>query len=156
MFAFAGIMSVTIAPLEKLLFDPVSNMFSQRIPAYFDWHSIDIYQRYSKGILLVTCVAYSILNVIIAPVIEELFFRGYLTSIISRYGNFAPLIITILFSLHHFWLAFNNLFRISAFIPAALVAWKKKNIYISIVFHCLCNLFSTASFITAVYSGYAA
>jgi len=153
LFAFAGIMSVTIAPLENNLFAPISNKLSQSIPAYFDWHNIDYYQRYSKGILLATCVAYSILNVIIAPIIEELFFRGYLTSKISRYGNFAPLIITILFSSYHFWLPFNNIFRISAFFPAALIAWRKKNIYISIVFHCLCNLLSTVSFIISVFSG---
>jgi hypothetical protein len=33
-----------------------------------------------------------------------------------------------------------------------LIAWKKKNIYISIVFHCLCNFISTVSFIISVYS----
>ena len=122
------------------------------MPAYFDWHNIEYYQRYSKNILLVTCVVYSILNVIIAPIIEELFFRGYLTSKLSRVGDSAPLIITVLFSLYHFWLPFNNLFRISAFLPAALIAWRKKNIYIAIVFHCLCNVFSTVSFIVSAYS----
>jgi membrane protease YdiL (CAAX protease family) len=63
------------------------------------------------------------------------------------------LIITILFSLYHFWSPLNNLFRIAVFFPASLIIWKKKNIYISIVFHCLCNLLSTISFIITVYSG---
>jgi hypothetical protein len=39
------------------------------------------------------------------------------------------------------------------FLPAAWVAWKKNNIYISIVFHCLCNLLSTVRFIASVYCG---
>lgn len=152
LFAFAGMMSATLAPLENRLFAPISEWFAQRIPVYFDWTHMESFKQYSKELLLLTCVGYFILNVIVGPIVEELFFRGYLTSKISRYGNFAPLIITVLFSLYHFWLPFNNLFRISIFFPAAWMAWKKKNIYISIVFHCLCNLLSTVSLIIAIYS----
>ena len=152
LLAYAGIVSLTIAPLENKLFSPVSELLLQRIPAYFDWNNIEYIKQYSEGALLLTCAGYFVLNVIIGPVIEELFFRGFLTSKLSRYGNFAPLITTVLFSLYHLWLPFNNLFRISAFLPAALIARRKKNIHITIVFHCLCNLFSTVSFIISVYS----
>jgi membrane protease YdiL (CAAX protease family) len=153
LFAFAGFMSVTIAPLENYLFAPISNKLIQSMPEYFNWNNFEYIKQYSKGILLLTCAGYFILNVFVGPIIEELFFRGYLTSKISRYGYFAPIIITVLFSLYHLWLPFNNLFRISIFLPAAWLAWRKKNIYISIVFHCLCNLLSTISFIISVYSG---
>ena len=153
LFAFAGIMSITVASIESKLLAPISDKFSQSIPAFFDWNNFGYLKQYPKDILLLTCFSYFILNVIVGPIVEELFFRGYLTSKISRYGNFAPLIITILFSLYHFWLPFGNLFRISAFFTAALIAWKKKNIYISIVFHCLCNLLSSVSFIISVFSG---
>ena len=152
LFGFAGLMSVALAPLENKLFAPISNMLKQSMPAYFDWQNIEFLKQYSKDLLLLTCISYFILNVFVGPIIEELFFRGYLTSKISRFGNFAPLIITTLFSLYHLWLPFNNLFRISVFFPAAWLAWKKKNIYISMVFHCLCNLLSTVSFIISVYS----
>lgn len=81
---------------------------------------------------------------------EELFFRGYLTSHYKMQGWFTPILIAILFSFYHFWLPFNNVFRILAFAPVAYVAYKKKNIYISICFHCLCNLFSVVSFMLAV------
>lgn len=149
---FAGVVSITIAPLENSLFAPLSDKIAQTMPQYFNWNNIEYLKQYSKEILLVTCIVYFICNVIIGPIIEELFFRGYLTSKMSRFGNFSPLIITVLFSLYHFWLPFNNLFRICAFFPAAWMAWKKKNIYIIIVFHCLCNLLSTVSFIISVYS----
>lgn len=152
LFGFAGLMSITVAPLENSLFAPLSNKFLHIMPEYFDWNNIEYIRGFSKEVLLVTCVVYFMFNVIVFPIIEELFFRGYLTSQISRFGNFAPLIITVLFSLYHFWLPLNNLFRICVFFPAAWVAWKKKNIYISIVFHCLCNFLSTISFIISVYS----
>ena len=92
----------------------------------------------------------AILNILIGPITEELFFRGYLTTKISRYGKLAPLNITVLFSLYHFWLPFNNLFRIIIFFPAAYLAWKLKNIYITIVFHCLSNLVSTIMIIAGI------
>ncbi|WDV47675.1 CPBP family glutamic-type intramembrane protease [Clostridiaceae bacterium M8S5] len=150
LWGFAGIMSATIAPLENMLFAPISNLLTSIIPTYFDWNNIDYLKQYPKNILVLTCVVYFIFNGFIGPIVEELFFRGYLTSKISRYGKYAPIIITVLFSLYHFWLPFNNLFRIVVFFPAAYLAWKKKNIYISIVFHCLCNIISAIGFISAI------
>ena len=82
--------------------------------------------------------------------IEELFFRGYLTSHFRIQNGFTPILIAILFSLYHFWLPFNNIFRILVFAPVTYVAYKKKNIYISMCFHCMCNLFSVIGFVLEV------
>ena len=98
-------------------------------------------------------VSISLLYIVLSvagAVVEELFFRGYLTSHYEKQTPFTPIIITVLFSLYHLWLPFNNLFRIFAFAPAAYMAYKKKNIYVSICFHCLCNLFSTLNFMLVV------
>lgn len=152
LFCFAGIASVTIGPLENLLTAPISNKLAEFIPAYFDWNNMEYLRQYPKNILLLTCIAYGVLNVFVGPVTEELYFRGYLTSRISNRGKYAPVIITVLFSLYHLWLPLQNLFRICIFMPAAYIAWKEKNIYISIVFHCLCNSFSTISFFVAVFT----
>lgn len=152
LFAFTGLLSITVTPLENLIFASLNERLMSIIPEYFNWNNIVQLKAYSQGILVFTCIIYFILNVLVGPIVEEMFFRGYLTNKISRFGNFAPLIITILFSLYHLWLPFNNIFRICAFFPAAFVAWKKKNIYITIVFHALCNLVSTISFIVSVFS----
>lgn len=152
LFGFAGLMSITLAPLEKMLTQSLADRFYHIVPVYFNWNNLEYLTQYPENILLITWVAYFALNVIIGPIVEELFFRGYLTSKTSRFGKWSPLIITVLFSLYHFWLPFSNLFRIAAFLPAAYVAWKEKNIYISIVFHCLCNLISTIGLIAAVYA----
>lgn len=152
LFGFAGIMYATLAPLERSLFVPLSDKLAAIIPAYFDWTNLENLRQYPRNILLLTSVVYIIFNVFVGPIVEELYFRGYLTAKLSRFGIGAPIIITVLFSLYHFWLPFQNLFRISAFLPAAYFAWKEKNIYISIVFHCICNLFSTVSTLVALYS----
>lgn len=148
LWGFAGLMSITIAPMEVRLFAPISEQLFNILPPYFDWINIDYAQYYSRDILLLTCIIIFILNVFIGPIVEELFFRGYLSSKLSRFGDYTPLIVTVLFSLYHLWLPFNNLFRIIAFYPAFYMAWKKKNIYIAIVVHCLCNAVSTIGFIT--------
>lgn len=151
LFGFAGIVSATVGPLEILITTPVSNKLAEIMPTYFDWYNMENLRQYPKNTLLLTCFAYGILNVLVGPVIEELYFRGYLTSKISNLGKWSPVIITVLFSLYHLWLPLQNIFRICAFLPASYIAWKEKNIYISIVFHCLCNLLSTISFIIAVF-----
>lgn len=150
LWGFAGLMTVTIAPLENMLFSPISERLLAIIPPYFDWTDIEYLQQYSSNILLLTCAMYLILNGFIGPIVEELFFRGYLTTKISRFGKYAPFIVTVLFSLYHFWLPFSNLFRIIAFYPAFYLAWRMKNIYIAIVFHVLSNLTSSIGFIVAV------
>lgn len=151
-WAFAGIMSVTVAPLEERLFAPVSERLWEVAPAYFDWTDFDYLEQFPGNILLLTALMYLILNGFIGPIVEELFFRGYLTAKLSRYGDYAPLIVTVLFSLYHWWLPFNNLFRIIAFFPAAYAAWRMKNIYIAILFHVLSNLVSSIAFLVAIYA----
>lgn len=148
LFGFAGIMFLTVGPLER----SITAKLTAAIPAYFNWADISYLRQYPKGILLLTSVVYLLLNVIVGPIVEELYFRGYLTSKVSRLGKGAPVLITVLFSLYHLWLPFQNLFRISVFFPAAYLAWKEKNIYISITFHCISNLFSSVSLLVALYS----
>ena len=149
-FSLAGLFSITAAPLENSLLAPVREAVLSRLPVGFDWQNTEYVKTFSKPVIIVTCIYYGIFNVIIGPVTEELFFRGYLTSHYKKQTAFTPVLIVILFSLYHFWLPFNNVFRILAFGPATFVAYKKKNIYISMCFHCMCNLFSVVGFIMAV------
>ena len=150
LFGIAGLLSVTIAPLENLLFSGLRSSLLNHLPIGFDWTNYEYIKTFSKPVLVVTCIYYFVFNVFLGPIAEELFFRGYLTSHYNKQTAFTPILIAILFSLYHFWLPFNNVFRIMAFAPAAYVAYKKKNIYISIWFHCMCNLFSVIGFVMEV------
>ncbi|MCI6918915.1 MAG: CPBP family intramembrane metalloprotease [Lachnospiraceae bacterium] len=146
----AGLLSAFVAPLENQIFTQMRTALLNRLPIGFDWTNYEYIKSFSKPTLILTCVYYGIFNVLIGPITEELFFRGYLTSHYKKQGLFTPILITVLFSLYHFWLPFHNAFRILAFAPVAYVAYKKKNMYISIWFHCLCNLFSVAGFVLLV------
>lgn len=152
LFGFAGIASVTVGPFETWITAPISNKLTEIIPTYFDWNNIEYIRQYPKNLLILTCVLFAIFNIFIGPIVEELFFRGYLTSKISRFGKWSPAIITILFSLYHLWLPLQNIFRICIILPMSYVTWKEKNIYISMVSHCLCNLVSTVSFFVTIFA----
>ena len=150
LFGFAGVMSATVAPIESWFLKDLSDKLYSLLPAYFDWNNFELMKQYPNGILIFTSVFYIVMNVLILPLIEEVYFRGYLTNKLKRYGLLAPIIVAIVFSFYHWWLPFNNVFRIFIFGVAAVIAYKKKNIFISIVFHCLCNLLSSISFIIAL------
>jgi membrane protease YdiL (CAAX protease family) len=83
-----------------------------------------------------------LVDVIVAPVVEEMYFRGYLLPRISRFGAWAPLLNTVLFSLYHFFNPFGFVSRILEFLPLAYAAWWKRNIYVSMTVHVLFNLSS--------------
>ena len=149
-FCLAGLLSITVAPLENIILAPVRQAVLNKLPVGFDWQNTEHVKSFSKPVVIAACIYYGIFNVIIGPVTEEMFFRGYLTSHYKKQNNFTPILIAVLFSLYHFWLPFNNIFRILVFAPVAFVAYKKKNIYVSMCFHCMCNLFSVVGFIMAV------
>lgn len=149
-FGVAGLLSAFAAPIENQFFAEARTALLHNLPTGFDWTNYEYMKSFSKPILILTCVYYSIFNVFIGPITEELFFRGYLTSHYKKQSSFLPILIAVLFSLYHFWLPFNNVFRILAFAPVAYVSYKKKNLYISIFFHCLCNLFSVVNYAAAI------
>lgn len=150
LFGIAGLMQSLLTPLEHNLLSNVIDKINQIIPSYFSWDPNNLI-NYSKVMVIITCVMYFLLNVIIYPIIEELFFRGVLTNKLKKYGYLAPIFVTIVFSLYHFWLPFDNIFRIVVFMLPSILAYKYNDIRISIGFHCACNLFSTISFIMTVF-----
>lgn len=149
-FGIAGLLSAFIAPIENHFWFEIRDTVLRKLPIGFDWENYEYLKSFSKPMLIFTCIYYGVFNVLIGPITEELFFRGYLTSHYKMQNAFTPIQIAILFSLYHFWLPFNNIFRILVFAPVAYVAYKEKNIYISIGNHCLCNLISVVSFTLVV------
>lgn len=150
LFGFAGLMVIFITPLEHSLLTNVMDKINSMTPTYFSWDASNL-ANYSHTMTIITCIIYFILNVIIFPMIEEFYFRGVLTNKLKQYGYLAPIFVTIVFSLYHFWLPFDILFRIAAFILPAILTYHYKDIRISIGFHCACNLFSTISFLISVF-----
>lgn len=98
------------------------------------------YAGVQQSALVTTFVAGIALNGIAGPVVEELYFRGYLLPRISRLGNLGAAAFNVfLFSLYHFFSPWGNLPRILALLPLVYVVARKRNIYLSIWTHCCLN-----------------
>jgi len=111
---------------------------------YFSWlpdwfflsHNIE---QASKASLLATWILGLVFNGIAGPIVEELYFRGYLLPRISRLKGWAPLLNVVLFSAYHFFSPWGNLERILALLPGIYIIQWKKNIYLGMIPHCLLN-----------------
>jgi len=109
-----------------------------------DWFTLARFSPadYSPSTLAVTFFLTLVLNGIAGPLVEELYFRGYLLPRMQQMKGWAPLVNAVLFSLYHFFAPWGNISRIIALIPMVYTVQWKKNIYLSILAHCLKNTIS--------------
>ncbi|QIS12277.1 CPBP family intramembrane glutamic endopeptidase [Nocardia arthritidis] len=69
------------------------------------------------------------------PLIEELYFRGFLLPRIAHLGGWAPVVSAVLFSLYHFWTPWVFVSRVIFMFPGFWLAWRNKDIRVSIGMH---------------------
>ena len=111
---------------------------------YFSWLPVWFFLSYnleqsSKAAICATWVMGLVFNGLAGPIVEELYFRGYLLPRISRLKGWAPLLNVLLFSVYHFFSPWRNLERILALLPGIYIIQWKKNIYLGMIPHCLLN-----------------
>ena len=135
LLVWAGICSTFLYPPLDVFF--IGNFLSWLPDPFF---LVEDFAPYSPAALLVTWAFGLVVNGVAGPVVEELYFRGYLLPRISRLGAWAPLVNTILFSLYHLWTPWQTVGRILALLPMVYAAWWKRSIYVSIGAHCLGNV----------------
>jgi uncharacterized protein len=147
LLAWSGIFYVLIYPPLDAFF--IENAFSWLPETFF---FAENFARYSTTTLLLTWVFGIVVNGIAGPVVEEVYFRGYLLPRISHFGAWAPLLNTVLFSLYHFFTPWQNVGRIVGFLPIVYAAWWKRSIYVSMGAHVLGN-FSAMLLLLPVFFG---
>ena len=135
LFIWSAICSVLLYPPLDELF--IENVFFWLPDSFF---LVEDFSGYSTVALLVTWVFGFVVNAIAGPVVEELYFRGYLLPRISRFGAWAPLVNVVLFSVYHFFTPWQNVGRIVGLLPMVYAVWWKKSIYVSFAVHVLGNV----------------
>jgi uncharacterized protein len=135
LFAWSGLAFV-------FLFPPLDGFFIDRVFFWLpEWFFFDEnFGQYTTAALLITWVTGLLLNGVVGPVVEELYFRGYLLPRISRFGAWAPFLNTVLFSLYHFFTPWQNIGRIIWLLPLVYATWWKRNIYLTMAVHVLGNI----------------
>jgi membrane protease YdiL (CAAX protease family) len=131
-----GFLATGVTPiLDKAI---ASSMFSW-LPEWFFIFDLEHFSVYSQPVLLLTFFAGLVINGIVLPLVEELYFRGFLLPRLERFGKWSPVISASLFSLYHFFTPWQFFSRIVWLLPWVYTAWKKRNIYLIIITHCLAN-----------------
>jgi uncharacterized protein len=138
-----GVLALVETPIRDAVFGWLPDWFLSPIP-------VDAVSDYSVMAWTVTLVGYAVLNVLVGPVVEELYFRGYLLPRMSQLGRWAPLVNVTLFSIYHFWSPWQLLSRIAGVTPFAYAVWWKRNVGLGIAVHVLLNAIGTASVIALV------
>ncbi|WP_373520801.1 CPBP family intramembrane glutamic endopeptidase [Aquiflexum sp.] len=122
------------------LFQPIDLFLAEHVFFWLpDWYTVQDFEGYSKDIIKITLIINLVLNGILAPVIEEFYFRGYLLPRMEVWGKWAFVVNTVLFSLYHLWQPYIYLTLIAALLPMTYLVWKTKDLRLAILTHCLLN-----------------
>jgi membrane protease YdiL (CAAX protease family) len=116
-----------------------------------DWFRAEKTNLQEMKYLKITVILAFLFKGIFGPMVEEIYFRGYLLPRMSVFGKFAPLINTLIFSLYHFFTPWQNITRIVGVTPMVYSVWINKNIKIGIIVHCLGNIIGSMGMIKLLF-----
>jgi CAAX protease family protein len=98
-----------------------------------------IFDGLPEGISPYTLWLGLVLSGLVAPIVEELYFRAFLMPRIPVTGRWAPAVNAALFSIYHFYTPWNYLVIFVAFLPPAYYVRLRGNLLPAIITHCLFN-----------------
>jgi uncharacterized protein len=132
------------------LMGPVTNA----IQSLFSWMpeymvlDLGLSNAYSYQTLLFTFSLMLLFGVLIGPLTEELYFRGFLLPRMpTKMKNWGPAFHSLFFGLYHIWTPWFFAARALALLPLSYTVKHKKNLYLGIISHCLLN---SIDFVTGV------
>ncbi len=134
LFALLGALATIMKPVSDWVFQ---NMF-ERIPEWMLFtEGLD---GYSQVMVTVAISVSFLVFTIIGPVVEELYFRGFLLARMDQKSPLTVIFHTTLFAIYHFWSLWLIPMRIVLMTPLYTVVKKKRSLMLGIVVHCLVNL----------------
>jgi hypothetical protein len=138
-----GVFAILEAPIRDGMFAWLPDWFVAPV-------ALDGIGDYSASTWIVTLVAFGVLNVVIGPTVEELYFRGFLLPRMSQFGHWAPLVNVVLFSLYHLWSPWQFLSRVAGVSPFAFAVWRTQNVWLGVTVHMALNTISVATVVALV------
>jgi len=147
------VVGVAASALGMLVERPLLDLLGGLLPQWLvDPVATDAMRDYDTSVWVVTLTVYFVVNVLLGPVVEEMYFRGYLLPRMRRFGRWAPLLNTVLFSLYHFWSPAQLVSRIGGAAPYVYAVERNRSIYLGIVIHVALNAISVATLTVIVFS----
>lgn len=131
-----GSVIFVIVGVIMTLFTPVDSFLQKNLFFWIPDMDLGLDGHYSKTILIVTYSTALLINVFLAPMVEELYFRGYLLP--RMQGKYAILFHSFLFAAIHVFTPWMIVARTIGFLPI-IIGTTKKNIFLGMMVHMLCN-----------------
>ncbi|MEU4620680.1 CPBP family intramembrane glutamic endopeptidase [Actinoplanes sp. NPDC023801] len=126
------VVSLALTPLDNFVYE---NFFTW-VPFEGAGGSATTYlDGYAHSLLVTTMLICLPLTGFALPLIEELYFRGFLLPRIAHLRLGAPVLNTVLFSVYHFWAPWTVVSKLVFLFPAVWLVWRKRDIRISIGMH---------------------
>ena len=140
-----GLATLTWAGLAFTLSAPISETLHATLfawwPTELDYTAhLAAPDRYARGQLIGVWAAGLLITTLAAPIVEELYFRGFLLPRLEHLGRWAPVLNTILFALYHLWSPWQLLTRVTATLPLYYATWRTRAVWLAIVVHVALNL----------------
>jgi len=137
--AYGYVINLVISPISSVL----KNLFTWMPGVVFSVESNVImstnFQSYSSAVLITVIIVALLVNAILIPIIEELYFRGFLLPRTSRFGKLAVILNVSLWAIYHMWAPWTIIANIIVFTPIAYMVMKKKDVRLSIFAHIIAN-----------------
>ncbi len=132
----------------------MSDFLSRTIFAWLPtWFFRDDFSHVAHPILLLTLALLFALNVVAAPIVEELYFRGYLLPRLALLGNRAPAVHLVLFTLYYLWQPWLYPTLLISLAPLIVAVWRTRSVRLGIATHCALNLISGVASIALLLGG---
>lgn len=145
MIVWALCIDAVLSPFENGLRD---SLFSF-VPDAVAFRNMDFSTMEKGRLIFVLC--FSIFsNGIVAPLTEELYFRGFLLPRISLSPFLAVLVNAVLFSAYHFFSPWYFFSRLLMMLPIYYWVMKRKNIRFSLVAHMIANIYTGVSLLLSM------
>lgn len=84
---------------------------------------------------LLTAAGFLLVLVLVAPLVEELYFRGYLLPRLARLRAWAPLVNVALFALYHLWKPWDFFSLVVILVPMGYAVWWTRDVRVGIAVH---------------------
>lgn len=133
---------ILVAGVIFAVMEPVANGLRDSIFGWIPethWLDLGYSEEYSVTTLTITYTLGFLFLAVIAPIVEEVYFRGYLLPRIPDLKGYSGILHSFLFAVYHMWTPWMILTRTIGFYPFVFAVQKKHNIYISIIAHILVN-----------------
>jgi membrane protease YdiL (CAAX protease family) len=148
LFLCWGVLSIAVSPMSRFLETHLSAWIPHWATQEALINGVTSCPPIQRNITLLLAV---LLSGFLAPVVEELYFRGFLLPRMEHWGWAAPVVNSLLFAVYHFYFPGDVPGIFVALLPIAYVVRIKKNWRIGAIVHSMFNLWGVFSLFTFLF-----